>query len=363
MFKFEALQGEFAGNTLNQWLWACVFWVGGILLSRLVYWLIEKFVKMWAKKSKTNLDDLMIGLLRAPVIVFIVLMSIYVGFRGLTLSPSVASVLNTTYAALMTLNVTWLVSRVVQALLDNYVVPKAESATFDSHFFPIVRKVLIYIIWGFGLVVSLNNAGYDVTAMIAGLGIGGLALAMAAQDSVSNFFGGFTIFTDHPFKVKDRIRMAGHDGTVEEVGLRSFRIRTLDGTQVVVPNSQAVSQVIENVTNEPSRKIKLQLGLTYDTTPEMMDRAIAILEEIGKANENVHDNCKAYFTNYGDFSLSILFVYFIRMRDDKGNLLSKQPDVFQVQSEVNREILRRFNAEGLNFAFPTHTVYTVKGDK
>ena len=190
MFNFEALQGEFAGNTFNQWLWACIFWAGGILLSRLVYWAIEKTVKVWAKNTKTNLDDLMIGLLRAPVIVFIVLMSIYVGFRGLTLSPSVASVLNTTYAALMTLNVTWLISRVVQALLDNYVVPKAESATFDSHFFPIVRKVLIYIIWGFGLLIALNNAGYDVTAMIAGLGIGGLALAMAAPAMAARATGG-----------------------------------------------------------------------------------------------------------------------------------------------------------------------------
>jgi MscS family membrane protein len=201
---------------------------------------------------------------------------------------------------------------------------------------------------GLTVVIALNNVGYDVAALLAGLGIGGLAMAMAAKDTVSNVFGGVTIFTDQPFTINDRIRASGFDGTVEEIGVRSTRIRTLDGTLVTIPNSSFAESAVENVSAEPSRKVKVNLGLTYDTTPEQMQEAMTILADIADGNDGLLENRTISFNAFGDSAMNIIFIYYIK----------KGAAIMDVQTEINMEILSRFNARGLEFAFPTQTIYT-----
>jgi MscS family membrane protein len=224
---------------------------------------------------------------------------------------------------------------------------KTESE-FDDQLIPVVRKGLRAIIWIVGIIVGLDNIGFDITAMIAGLGVGGLALALAAQDSVKNLFAGIMIFLDKPFRMKDRIQVGGFDGIVEEVGLRSTRIRTLDGRIVTIPNSSFTDNSVLNVTSQPAMKVKLNLGLTYDTDENGMQRGIDILKEIISDNPDiVTDNYSVGFKDFGDFSLGILFIYYVK------------PDAhwLDAPSTINMEILKRFNAEGLEFAFPTQTIY------
>ncbi len=199
--------------------------------------------------------------------------------------------------------------------------------------------------------MALNNAGYDVAALIAGLGIGGLALAMAAKDTVSNVFGGFTIFTDRPFTLNDRIKVAGYEGYIREIGLRSTRLQTLEGRVVTIPNSRFSDTPVENVTLEPSRKVVLNLGLTYDTSPEQMRRALDILTQIGTQHVELEDRLLVSFNGFGDFSMNILFIYYIK----------SGADILGTQTEINLLILDRFNAAGLEFAFPTQTLYTKSG--
>jgi len=230
---------------------------------------------------------------------------------------------------------------------------KTES-DLDEQLLPIAGRGGKGGIWILGVIVALNNAGYDVAALIAGLGIGGLALAMAAKDTVSNVFGGFTIFTDRPFALGDRIVISGFDGTVSEIGIRSTRIRKLDGREVTVPNSLFADSPVENVTREPSRKVVLNLGLTYDTKPEQMRRAMDILGEIAETQSEslVGDKTAIGFNAFGDFAMNVLFVYYI----------APGGDILGTQTRINTQILERFNAEGLEFAFPTQTVYTLSGD-
>jgi MscS family membrane protein len=178
--------------------------------------------------------------------------------------------------------------------------------------------------------------------------VGGIAFALAAQDTIKNLFGGFTIFVDKPFKIGDRIQVAGFDGTVEDIGMRSTRIRTLAGRLVTIPNYKIVDSEIENVTAEDARKITLNLGLTYDTTPEAMQEAMDWLKNLPDIVPDIKNDTKVAFTTYGDFSLGITFIYYIKRRSD----------VFDTQSEVNLAILKQFNAKGWNFAFPTQTIYT-----
>jgi MscS family membrane protein len=203
-------------------------------------------------------------------------------------------------------------------------------------------------IWAIGVIVALNNAGYDVGALIAGLGIGGLALAMAAKDTVSNIFGGFTIFTDRPFTINDRVKVAGYDGVIREIGVRSTRLETLEGRVVTIPNSKFSDTPVENVTLEPSRKVSVNLGLTYDTTPEKMKQAMEILKEIANNHESLEEKVLLSFNAFGDFAMNILFIYYIK----------SGADILAAQSDINMAILDRFNGAGLEFAFPTQTLYT-----
>ncbi len=172
---------------------------------------------------------------------------------------------------------------------------------------------------------------------------------MAAKDTVANIFGGITIFADKPFKVNDRIIIDGFDGTIKEIGLRSSRLETLDGRIVTIPNSKFAETPVENVSLEPGRKIRLNLGLTYDTKPKQIERAIKILETVAKNNINIKNEVVISFNQFNDSALNILFIYYIK----------KNANILETQSEMNLEILKQFNKAKLEFAFPTRTIYNM----
>jgi MscS family membrane protein len=255
------------------------------------------------------------------------------------------------YHILIAINVTWLIARLIDAVIGEYIVPLAEKteSSLDDQIIPVVRKGMRSVIWILGIIVALNNAGYDVGALIAGLGIGGLALAMAAKDSVANIFGGIMIFTDKPFKVGDRIKINGFDGSITEVGIRTSRMRTLEGRLVTIPNSQFTGDMVENVSAEPTRKVVLNLGLTYNTNANQMEQGIDLLKEIANKNEAVNNDYLVAFNAFGDFSLGLIFIYYI----------NKGSDILNTQTAINLEILKQFKENDLEMAFPTQTIYNI----
>ena len=201
------------------------------------------------------------------------------------------------------------------------------------------------------MVVALNNAGYDVAALLAGIGIGGLALAMAAKDTLANIFGGLTVFADRPFIVGDRVRIDEHDGIIDEVGLRSTRIRTLDGPVVSIPNHRFTDGIVVNVSAEPRRRVRQELGLVLETTPEQIEEAMNILRGIAaEVNDRITEDTTVGFIGFSDHSLTLLFIYHVQQRSA----------VVDVQTKVNLEILRRFRAAGLQLAYPTSVQYAAE---
>lgn len=345
----EFLAQDFYGNSIQSWAISLGIFVGAIIVAKILYWFIGKYVKRITARTKTNLDDLLIDKLEEPVVYGIAIIGFYWGFHRLSFGEDVDHFFDHVFTIIFTLNITWLLVRVVDSLIEEYIVPvvsKTES-DLDDQLLPLLRKLLKAILWAMGIIIGLNNAGFDVMALIAGLGIGGLALALAAQDTVKNIFGGVMILLDKPFKISDRIKMDGFDGIVEEVGIRSTRIRTLEGRLVTIPNMHFSENAVENVSMEPTRKVVLNLGLTYDTTPEGMQKAMDILKQIILDQTGVQDECLVSFNTWGDSSMGILFIYYIT---DMDNLL-------QVQTDVNMAILKQFNESGLEFAFPSRTVY------
>lgn len=336
------------GNTVQEYFIAFGIILGAILAGKLVYWISKRFISKLTAKSKSKLDDIIVDKVEEPVVFGLVLGTSWWAIN--TQLTNAGVFFDHVFGFLIVINITWLIARLSDALIEEYVVPMTEKteSDLDDQLLPIFRKGLRIIIWVLGIIVGLNNAGYDVGAVIAGLGIGGLAFALAAQDTVKNFFGGIMIFADKPFSIGDRIQIGAIDGIVKEIGIRSTRIETLAGRIVTVPNSMFSDDAVENVDKEPNRKIVLNIGLTYDTSAEQMERAIAILKEIVQENQTILDEkVLTSFNAFGDFSLGILFVYYIR----------KEADILESQTIVNLAILKKFGEAGLDMAFPTQTLY------
>lgn len=345
------LDEKFLGNSVEDWGIAMGIILGAFIATKVAYWIIANIVKKLTKKTKTNLDDVLIETLEKPIIYSILILGYWIAIHYLDLSgnPGVLLFLQGVANVAIVITLTSIVSRIFDALVSEIVQPYVEKSDggADNYMLPIIRKVTKSIIWVFGIIIGLDNIGFDITAMIAGLGIGGLALALAAQDSVKNIFAGIMIFLDKPFKMKDRIQIEGFDGIVEEVGLRSTRVRTLDGRIVTIPNSTFTDNSVVNVTSQPALKITLNLGLTYDTSDLDMQKGVDILREIVADNSEIlEQDCSVGFKDFGDFSLGILFLYYIK----------PEAHWLDSQNTISKDVLKRFNAAGLDFAFPTQTL-------
>ena len=349
----EWLGKHFLNNDLRHWIIAMFMVLCAILVARTLYWAIEKYLKKLTDKTKTKLDDLIVDTFEKPLVYAGAFVGAWFGFRYLDFSayPGVEVWLDGFFSVLMTLLGAWLVCRVFEAILDEYAAPYFENTEtdLDDVLLPIARRGLRTIIWVAAIIMALDNAGYDITTVLAGLGVGGLAFALAAKDSLANLFGGFTIFTDKPFGLKDRIKVAGFDGTVTEIGMRSTRLQNLDGRTVTIPNSKISDTSVENISSEASRKVPVNLGLTYDMDETKVKRAMEVLHEIADEHkEDIDENLSVGFNQFGDFALNVVFVYRI----------SKGSDILGTQTSINLSILRRFAEEGLELAFPTQTVLT-----
>ena len=198
------------------------------------------------------------------------------------------------------------------------------------------------------VLLTAENLNWEIKSLLAGLSVGGLALGLAAQDTVANLFGAVAIFLDKPFYIGDRIKVEGVDGMVEAIGLRSTGVRSLDGHHVTIPNKLMGNAIITNVTRRPTIKTEMNLGLTYDTPAEKVKRATLLLEEIFRANPRTGDLLIS-FNKFADSALNLFVVHVWNGTDAKQHFAEMQ--------ELNLQIKARFDAEKIEFAFPTQTVH------
>ena len=232
------------------------------------------------------------------------------------------------------------------------VVSERTESKLDDMLRPLVRTSLRTTIVILGLVqVATILSDKPMTSVIAGLGVGGLAIGLASQDMVKNFFGSVMIFSDHPFEMGDYIEAGGHSGTVESVGFRSTRIRTSDGHVICIPNGTLANMSIKNISSRLFLKRNFGLGLTYDTSPEKVQQAIDVVREILDHHEGMNeDNApRVNFTEFTDSTLNIQVVYW--------HFPADWTSFRALNDRVNAEILTRFNDEGIEMAFPSQTIY------
>ena len=240
----------------------------------------------------------------------------------------------------------------------NKVVSRTETR-LDDMLVPVVRKALrVTITIVAALIIAENVVGREkITSLLVGAGVGGIAIAMAAKDTIANFFGSITIFADRPFQVDDLVKIEGHYGAIEEVGIRSTRIRTLEGHLVTIPNNTIANTNIENVGRRPFIRRTSNITITYDSGSTKTKKAVKIIKEIladvPEANAMADRPPRVYFSDFNDWSLNIYMTYWV-----------SPPDWWlynEINERVNLEIMKRFESENIEFAFPTQTLY-VKQD-
>ena len=344
------LLNVYLGNEIEEWLISLSIIAGALILNKGIIIFNKRVISRITSKTKNRLDDILFKMLQAPVLLGVILLAVWIAFSRLDFDPKIVTLMHKSYQFLIVLNITWFLVRFTNALIQEYLVPVAEDPAnkyIDNTLISIIKRTVLGVIWAIGVMMALRNVGVDVGALIAGLGIGGLAFALAAQDTIKNVFGGITIFTDRPFRIGDRIKVDGFDGMVEDIGIRSTRIRTFEKRLVTIPNYKIVEASIENVSDEPMRRVVMNIGLTYDTSPDKMEQAITILKNIpNKIKEVDQDSLLAVFSDFAPYSMNLKFIFWVKPTGD----------VMQTPSEVNFEILREFNSAGLQFAFPTQTI-------
>ena len=351
-------EGLFLGNSLWQWLALLGILLASFVVGKTVAFLLERHGAKLRDSGRLRVVGRIFGFVAGPIKMFCLAIGLYVAGLVLTLDAKLESLWLKTCAAVAVIATAWVVFRMVDVVED--LLQRLTSKTdtqLDDQLVPMIRKTLrVFVVIVTALLIAQGIYEWDIGPLVAGLGIGGLAFALAAKDTIANLFGSVTIFTDRPFQLGDRIKIKGHEGTVEEVGFRSTRIRTLVGHLVTLPNAVITNEAIENVSKRPSIKRVLNVTVTYDTSPEKLRRAVDILREMLAARMEHFppgNPPRVHFSDFNADSLNIVVYYWYAP--------AEWWDYMEFSEAFNFELLTRYNDEGIEFAFPTQTLY-VKQD-
>lgn len=350
----EFLNLSFAGNTVGQILAAIGIFCGAILVRSTIVAYLFKRLEFLTAKTETVYDEQLLAALRRPVESFIVLLGFFTGATVLHLNDELTLITGRLFqGASLTIGL-WAVLRSVDVLVEAVGSVSTKRGMQLEPFLPLIKKTARMFTAVIGIVLVVQNLGYSVSSLLAGLGIGGLAVALAAQDTLANLFGSVTIAADLPFKVGDHVKTGSHEGIVESVGMRSTRIRTFENTLVQIPNRSVASDAIENLSRREVRRVRQIISLVYDTSPEQMRGIVADIRALLERHTGVAPLAPAvYFQDFGACSLDVLVVYHTKAVDF--------PTHAAVRQDLNLEIMGIVKRNGSAFAFPTQTVQ-VAGD-
>lgn len=344
----ETLARAYLGNTVETWLWA----LGAAIVLALAFnFVLKRFVRTFARlaeKTETDLDDLISALVGKTSIVLVVIFSVYVATFFLDVTEQVEAFRKTVIVIALLVQVGFWAS----GFIDYYVARKlAEIGPGGGASITHVRTLGFFVksvLWVTLAVLAVDNLGFDPTTMIAGLGIGGIAIALAMQNVLGDLIASLSIILDKPFEVGDFIVIDDLSGNVERIGLKTTRLQSLSGEQLVLSNNDLLQSRVKNYKRMKERRVLFTLGVVYETSYEKLVEIPRIVREIISREPKASFD-RAHFSGYGDFALNYDIVYFVRT--------PLFDDYMDVQQNINLEIFRKFAEEGIEFAYPTRKVF------
>lgn len=343
----------------QQWITILLIIIITLILERISLFVFKRILRL-TSKTKTDIDDQIIAKSSRPVGNYLLLLGVYIIVQILILPGKpidIKGILLVGTKIAVVLNTIWLLIGLTD-VVGSYLFTKVvgTSSRLDDQLIPIFRKSTKVFLFVLGAIYIIQTMGYSISGVIAGLGIGGLAVAMAAKDTLANLFGSVMLISDRPFRVGDWIKVGDDEGYVEQIGFRSTRIRTFPKTQISVPNSVIANASINNFSRMPKRRVKMTVGVTYETKADQMDNVVQKIRELLSGHPEVdQDFSLVNFTDFGASSLDILVYYFTKTTQWDRHLAVRQ--------DINLSIMRIIEGCGLSVAFPSRTVYLKTEDK
>ncbi len=361
----DFLNQEFLSNSYQSLGIAVLIMLLGYILRKSVSRFVSNFLYRFFKKFSAGTGhDEFVSLLVRPFRFIILLITFYLALVQLNWPAAlewteeeidnVRKILHRIYGTLMAIALTWLILRVVDYII--MIMYERAQETEDKSddqiilFLKDLIKVVVVILSVFFVLSAIFQL--NITSLIAGLGIGGLAVALAAQDTLSNLLSSFIIFLDKPFKAGDLVTFDNITGTIEKVGFRSTQVRTLDKSLLTVPNKSLTDGPLNNITLSPFRRVKFMVGLTYGTSSAQLHKVIDEISEVLKTHEETRDDYTVAFSDFSAYSMDIMVLFFVYSNDwDK---------MVRVKEEINFKIMDIVERNGCDFAFPTQTIHMAK---
>lgn len=340
----------FLGNRVYDYLIALIILVIGIICIRLLKRIVMRNLKSWTTKTQSLFDDYLLENVEKRIFPLVYFGILYLSLRSLVIHRLLAKSLNILGIVLLTyMSIRFIIS-MIEYSLENYGKDRADIEIRRSQLKGLLPAVKI-VIYGIGIVFLLDNLGFKITTIVAGLGIGGIAVALASQTILGDLFGYVCILFDRPFEVGDFLIIGDFLGSVEHIGIKTTRIRSLGGEQLIFSNTDLTNARIKNYKRMNRRRVVFKLGVIYQTPVEKLKKIPVIIKDIID-NIEMTTFDRAHFSAYGDFNLILEVVYYVELSD-----YNKYMDI---QQQINLEIYSQFKEEGIEFAYPTQTLFLEK---
>ena len=347
----EILQYSYFGNTVQNYVIAGGIFIASLILAVILRVVLVGILKKYTKKTKTKLDDTLVLIFNKVVVPIVVLAGLYLGLQAITFPENMWELIEKGVQVVFIIKIFQGITILMEVMIMTYVIRLLKvKKGFDIELSKMLTRIVNVAIWVIGASMILNLFGYDIGALVAGLGIGGLAIALAAQDPLSNFFSSLSIIADKPFKVEDVIKFDKIEGVIKDIGMRTTRIETFFGTIISVPNSTLAKANVENLSKRETRRADGKLGLVYHTPTKKIEKAIEIIKSIIKKEKNAEGDFRAFFTEFDDSALRLEYTYYVKNPTDYGFFL-------KTRDRINRDIKNQFEKEGIEMAFPTQTLH------
>lgn len=342
----------FLQNTTREWAVAAGIVILCFIGIKVFKIIIVRRLKKWSEKTETTIDDFLAITIEKSVIPLLYIGGIYIGTKSLTFPARVHQILHIAVLFVATFFILQILTSAVKQFVFSFIKTQDDSDNKEKQ----ARGLLIItniVIWILGIVFLIDNLGYDVSTLVAGLGIGGIAIALAAQAILGDLFSYFVIFFDRPFELGDFIIVDDKVGTVEYVGIKTTRIRTLNGDQLVCSNTDLTNSRVHNYKRMLRRRIVFKLGVIYETPYEKLKAIPELVKAIIDDTPDVQFD-RGHFSGYGDFSLGFEFVYYVDV-PDYTTYMDRQQTIYLAVFEA-------FTKEGLEFAYPTQKLFMSRAD-
>jgi len=350
------------GNTMESYLWFAGILLVGILFKRFISKLISRLLfACFGRKTRAVGVEKFLELLTQPVSVFVLIITFYLAFDRLEfpgewqLDPEnvfgVRMVIFRLFKVAIIISVVWIILRLTDFIARVFLYRASlTESKMDDQMVLFTREVIKVVLAVIGLFAAVGvGFNLDVVSLVTGLGIGGLAFALAAKETLENLLGSFTIFLDKPFKVGDQIRVSGVEGTVESVGIRTTRLRSMDKSLIILPNKKMIDAELVNENERAMRRVRFTIGLTYQTSPGQLMEVTREIKKMLQQHSIVDEKIAVHFRDFNNSSLDILVNYFIKSPEYEKYL--------ELNEEINLAIMGIVQKAGCSFAFPSTSIY------